>query len=64
MFEIYTVFHNVVRPHKTLRVTPAMAAGITAHEWTMEEVVAWMDALAPAPAKRGPYKTREPETSN
>lgn len=63
MVSLYTVFYNFVRRHKTLRMTPALAAGITDHEWTMEEVVAWMDALAPAPAKRGPYKKREPKNS-
>ena len=37
---------------------PGDGAGITDHEWSMEEVVEWMDALAPAPKKRGPYKKR------
>jgi IS1 family transposase len=31
--------YNLVRIHKTLRVTPAMAAGVTNHLWTMEELV-------------------------
>lgn len=32
-------YHNFVRVHQTLRVTPAMAAGITPHKWSIEEMV-------------------------
>jgi hypothetical protein len=31
--------YNFVRIHKTLRVTPAMAAGVTDRLWSMEDVV-------------------------
>src|SRR4051794_18008956 len=41
---IYFVFYNFVRIHKTLRVTPAMAAGVTDKLWSMEDVVAMIDA--------------------
>jgi hypothetical protein len=34
---------NFVRVHKTLRVTPAMEAGIADHVWSMEELVALLD---------------------
>ena len=64
MVAIYTVFYNFCRVHKTLRVTPAMQAGLTDYLWDMEEVAGYMDALAPKPAKRGPYKKREPKISN
>lgn len=53
-----------VRIHKTLRVTPAMAAGITDRLWSMEDIVAQIDARAPKPAPRGPYKKREAAISN
>ncbi len=36
--------YNFCRIHQTLRVTPAMEAGITDHVWSLEEVVALMDA--------------------
>jgi hypothetical protein len=55
---LYFVFYNFVRIHKTLRVTPAMAAGLSETLWTMEDVVALIDARAEAPKKRGPYKKR------
>ena len=52
-----------VRIHKTLRVTPAMAAGLseTVMDWT--DIVEAMDADAPAP-KRGHYKKTGEEISN
>lgn len=36
---IYYLYYNFCRVHKTLRVTPAMEAGLSDHVWTMEEVV-------------------------
>jgi hypothetical protein len=35
---LYTMHYNFVRIHKTLRVTPAMEAGLTNHVWTIEEM--------------------------
>jgi IS1 family transposase len=55
---LYFVFYNFVRSHKTLKVTPAMAANLTGKLWTMEDVVALIDARAEPPKKRGPYKKR------
>ena len=49
------------RIHKTLRVTPAMAAGITNRLWSLEDIVAKIDAMAPAAKVRGPYKKRGKE---
>lgn len=53
---LHMMFYNFVRVHKSLRVTPAMEAGIADHVWSIEEVV----RLIPAPVikKRGPYKPR------
>ena len=31
------------RVHQTLRVTPAMAAGVTDHVWDIEEIVSLLD---------------------
>ena len=56
---LYFAFYNFCRIHKTLRVTPAMAAGITDRLWTLEDIVAKIDAMAPAPKPRGPYKKRK-----
>jgi hypothetical protein len=54
---LHYMYYNFGRIHKTLRVTPAMEAGIADHVWTMEEIAALMDA-AYTPKPRGPYKKR------
>jgi IS1 family transposase len=58
MVALYTVFYNFIRIHKTLRVTPAMAAGITDRVWSFEDIVARIERDAPQPGPRGPYKKR------
>jgi IS1 family transposase len=40
---LHFMYYNFVRVHKTLRVTPAMEAGIADHVWSMEELVALLD---------------------
>lgn len=40
---LYFMWYNFGRIHQTLRVTPAMEAGIADHVWTVEEIVALMD---------------------
>lgn len=54
---LHFMFYNFGRIHKSLRVTPAMQAGVADHVWTIEEIV----RLVPEPVakKRGPYKKRE-----
>lgn len=41
---LYFMNYNFCRIHHTLRVTPAMEAGIADHVWGLEEVVAMIDA--------------------
>lgn len=36
---LHAMYYNFVRIHKTLRITPAMAAGVTDHLWSLEEMV-------------------------
>ena len=36
---LHFMHYNFCRVHKTLRVTPAMEAGITEHVWTIQEIV-------------------------
>jgi hypothetical protein len=45
-----------LRIHKTLKMTPAMAAGVSQTLWSMDDLCEKMDAVAPKPCKRGPYK--------
>lgn len=39
-YAINFAYHNFVRIHSALRITPAMEAGITDHVWTLEELIA------------------------
>jgi IS1 family transposase len=55
---LYFAFYNFCRIHKSLKVSPAMAAGITDKLWSLEDIAERMEAAQPAPAKRGPYKKR------
>ena len=58
---LYFVHYNFCRIHKSLKTSPAMAAGISETLWSLDDVIAKIDAMAPPPAKRGPYKKK---TSN
>ena len=55
---LYFVWYNFVRIHKSLRVTPAMAAGVTDTLRDMEWIVSLIDAAAPKLGRRAPYKKR------
>jgi IS1 family transposase len=52
---IWFMYYNFARVHTTLRVTPAMEAGLTDHVWTIEE----MCAMLPQPVT----STRQAEKS-
>lgn len=43
---LYFLHYNFCRVHKTLRITPAMEAGIADHLWSLEELVALLDVKA------------------
>jgi len=53
---LHYMFYNFVRIHKSLRCTPAMAAGVTNRLSEISDMV----ALLPEPVakKRGPYKKK------
>ena len=60
MVALYTVWYNFVKQHKTLKgVSPAMAAGVSEKLWSMEDIAALVEAAAPKPGPRGPYKKRD-----
>ena len=41
---LHFMHYNFCRIHQTLRVTPAMEAGLTDHVWSLEEVVGLLDS--------------------
>jgi hypothetical protein len=36
-------YYNFCRIHKSLRITPAMAVGITDHIWNIEEILGFLN---------------------
>ena len=40
MVALYFMYYNFGRVHQTLRVTPAMEAGLANHVWSVEEILA------------------------
>ena len=63
---LHFVYYNFCRIHKTLRVTPAMAAGVTDRLWEVKDIVALIEAreAAEAPKVRGPYKKKSAQISD
>lgn len=41
---LHVLYYNFVRMHKTLRMTPAMAAGVANRLWEMNDVVDVLEA--------------------
>ena len=59
MVSLYTLHYNFCRIHKTLKVTPAMEAGLTGELRDMEWIVSLIDARAPKPNRPKIYRTRQ-----
>jgi hypothetical protein len=45
-----------VKMRKSLRMTPAMAAGVTDKLWSMADLAEMVDETLPKPGTRGPYR--------
>lgn len=61
MTSLHFVYYNFCRVHQTLRVTPAMEAGLSDHVWTLEELVDLLEReekaiIGTEANKRGSYK--------
>jgi IS1 family transposase len=54
---VYFMFYNFVRVHQTLRVTPAMEAGVANRLWTVLDMIRLLPPVVHS--KRGPYKKRQ-----
>lgn len=60
---LHFMYYNFARIHRSLRVTPAMEAGVSDHAWSVEEIAALLDkkeqeAIEAGAMKRGPYRKR------
>ena len=61
---LYFVWYNWIRIHKTLRVTPAMAAGLTDKLMDWSDVVRMIDNRESSPKSNGPKSRTKAVTSN
>ena len=61
---LHFTHYNFCRIHKTLRVTPAMASGLSETLRDVDWIVGLVEARETKPDPRGPYKKRQPEISN
>ena len=59
MVSLYALHYNFCRIHKSLRVTPAMEAGLTSELRDMEWIVSLIDARAAKPNRPKTYRTRK-----
>jgi hypothetical protein len=48
---LFAMYYNFVRIHKTLRTTPAMAAGVTSRLWEIGDIVGVLEAWETTPAR-------------
>lgn len=55
---LHVMFYNFVRIHSTVRMSPAMAAGIETRLWDMTDIVALVDARQEAPKRPATYRKR------
>ncbi len=53
---LHMMFYNFVRIHKTLRVTPAMAAGVSDRLWEIADLAKLVENAEAKPGARGLYK--------
>ena len=58
MVALYTCWYSFIRVHKTLRMSPAMAAGVADKLWSKDELCELMDAVAPKAGPSGLYETK------
>jgi hypothetical protein len=64
---LHVAFYNFVRVHETLRITPAMAIGVTDHVWTIGELIHKAlemptEPTAPITPATPPTLLRDPQT--
>ena len=55
---LHMMYYNFVRIHAKLRMSPAMAAGVSDKLWEVADIVALVEATDAKPRKRGPYQIR------
>jgi hypothetical protein len=44
MLALHYMYYNFARIHQSLRVTPAMEAGIADHVWSLDEIIGLLES--------------------
>ncbi len=55
---LHFMHHNFCRIHQTLKVTPAMEAGVTDRLWDLDDIVRLVDEAAPKPNRPKTYRRK------
>ena len=53
---LHMMYYNFVHIHQTLRVTPAMAAGVSDQLWEIADIAKLLENAKTARVERGPFK--------
>jgi IS1 family transposase len=56
---LHFAHYNMCRVHSSIGATPAVAAGVADHTWTLAELIALLEAAEATPIKRGSYLKRQ-----
>jgi IS1 family transposase len=63
MIALYTVWYNFMKLHKSLRMTPALAAGVTDQLWKIDDLVALVDEHDAAKPRQKPGRKPKAATA-
>jgi IS1 family transposase len=58
MVSLHFMHYNFCRIHKTLRISPAMAAKVSERLWSIEDIIDLVDARAELPKRPAEYRKR------
>ena len=61
MIALYTVWYNFVKMHKTLKMTPALAANVSTTLWSIDDLVALVDKHDAAKPRQKPGRKPKPQ---
>src|SRR5438874_8495961 len=49
---LHFMYYNFCRVHQTLKTTPAVAAGVTDHVWSLDDLIGLLEDAERVPVKR------------
>jgi IS1 family transposase len=63
MVALYTCWYNFVKMHRTLKMTPALASGVSDRLWSMDDLVALIDQWDEAQPRKKPGRKPKAESN-